>query len=111
MRFNRTVAAMATVILTTAVAQAAVSPEDAARLGQDLTPTGAVKAGNADGSIPEWTGGGVDNPPAGFDPAKGIYPDENYARECMQLFTIGLYKVKDLSGEYARDKDGNLFHT
>lgn len=45
------------------------------------------------------------------DPANGIYPDENYARECMQLFTIGLYKVKDLSGEYARDRQGNLIPT
>jgi len=37
-------------------ALAAVSEEDAARLGRDLTPTGAERAGNADGSIPEWTG-------------------------------------------------------
>ena len=37
-------------------ATAGVSPAEAARLGKDLTPTGAVRAGNADGSIPEWTG-------------------------------------------------------
>jgi hypothetical protein len=37
--------------------QAAVSPEQAARLGADLTPLGAEKAGNSDGSIPAWTGG------------------------------------------------------
>lgn len=37
--------------------QAAVSVEEAARLGNDLTPVGAEKAGNADGSIPAWTGG------------------------------------------------------
>ena len=36
---------------------AAVSPEEAAQLGASLTPLGAEKAGNADGSIPEWTGG------------------------------------------------------
>lgn len=36
---------------------AAVSPEEAAKLGSSLTPLGAEKAGNADGSIPEWTGG------------------------------------------------------
>lgn len=29
---------------------------DAARLGKDLTPTGAEKAGNKDGSIPAWQG-------------------------------------------------------
>ena len=31
---------------------AAVSAADAARLGAELTPLGAEKAGNADGSIP-----------------------------------------------------------
>ncbi|MDH0214347.1 DUF1329 domain-containing protein [Stutzerimonas stutzeri] len=36
---------------------AAVSPEEAAKLGTSLTPLGAEKAGNADGTIPEWTGG------------------------------------------------------
>jgi hypothetical protein len=38
-------------------AQAAVSPEEAAHLKTDLTPVGAEKAGNKDGSIPAWTGG------------------------------------------------------
>ncbi|WP_136681341.1 DUF1329 domain-containing protein [Neptunomonas sp. XY-337] len=38
-------------------ALAAVSAEEAARLGKDLTPMGAEKAGNSDGSIPAWTGG------------------------------------------------------
>ena len=27
------------------------------------------------------------------DPARSIHPDENYAREIMQLFTIGLYEL------------------
>jgi hypothetical protein len=36
---------------------AAVSPEEAAKLGTTLTPLGAQKEGNADGSIPAWTGG------------------------------------------------------
>lgn len=36
---------------------AAVSPDEAAKLGASLTPFGAEKAGNADGTIPEWTGG------------------------------------------------------
>lgn len=38
-------------------AQAAVSPEEAAQLGQTLTPVGAEMQGNADGSIPAWNGG------------------------------------------------------
>ena len=39
------------------IAVAGLSPEQIARLGADLTPLGAEKAGNADGTIPEWTGG------------------------------------------------------
>ncbi len=37
--------------------QAAVPASEAAKLGTSLTPIGAEKAGNADGTIPEWTGG------------------------------------------------------
>lgn len=44
-------------VLGAGQAQARVSAEEAARLGKDLTPVGAVRAGNEDGSIPEWTGG------------------------------------------------------
>jgi len=36
---------------------AAVSPEEAARLGKDLTPFGGERAGNSEGTIPAWTGG------------------------------------------------------
>lgn len=46
---------------------AKITPEQAARLGNDLTPVGAEKAGNADGSIPEWTGG-ITSAPAGYTP-------------------------------------------
>lgn len=52
----------------------AVSPEEAKKLGATLTPIGAVKAGNADGSIPEYTGG-LTNPPAGFVKGSGLRPD------------------------------------
>jgi hypothetical protein len=38
-------------------ASAKVTAEEAARLGKDLTPVGAERAGNADGSIPAWDGG------------------------------------------------------
>lgn len=46
-------------------AWAGVSEAEAARLGKDLTPVGAEKAGNKDGSIPAWTGG-ITQPPAGW---------------------------------------------
>lgn len=38
------------------------------------------------------------------DPANGVFPDENYAREVMQLFSIGLY---ELNPDGSRKKDGN----
>ncbi|RAU17125.1 DUF1329 domain-containing protein [Nitrincola tibetensis] len=46
-------------ILSTALALllSAHLSADPNRLGQDLTPIGAERAGNAEGTIPEWTGG------------------------------------------------------
>ena len=38
-------------------AVAAVSADEAAKLKSELTPLGAERAGNADGSIPAWNGG------------------------------------------------------
>ena len=42
-------------------------PEQLDRLQADLTPVGALRAGNTDGRIPEWTGG-VNDPPHGYQP-------------------------------------------
>jgi len=45
------------------------TPENIARLGEDLTPMGSVRAGNAAGTIPPWTGGITeDDWPAGYQP-------------------------------------------
>ncbi len=45
------------------------TPENIARLGNDLTPMGSPRAGSADGRIPEWTGGLTRNDwPAGYQP-------------------------------------------
>lgn len=65
-------------------ANAAVSEDEAKRLGQDLTPIGAERAGNADGSIPAWTGGLPGNA-AGLR-ANGT-PDDPFADE-QPLFTV-----------------------
>ncbi len=42
--------------------------------------------------------------------ATGRLPDENYAREVMQLFTIGLYQL-NLDGSEKRDAIGNKIET
>jgi hypothetical protein len=46
---------------------AAVSPQEAEQLKSTLTPTGAERAGNKDGSIPAWTGG-ITTPAPGYKP-------------------------------------------
>lgn len=68
------------------LSSAKVSPEEAAQLGitgTPLTPFGAVRAGNAEGTIPEWTGG-ITEPPAGY--AYGNYVDPY--KDDKILFTI-----------------------
>lgn len=60
--------------LCVVAAHGAVSPEEARRLGADLTPVGAEKAGNKEGSIPPFTGG-LASPPAGSGKASAVRPD------------------------------------
>lgn len=43
-------------------------------------------------------------------PDRNIHPDENYAREIMQLFTIGLYEL-NLDGTQKLDREGNPIPT
>src|SRR6201991_4089269 len=67
-RHNRSLLALliAGVVFSSGV-QAKASAADAAKLGMTgtpLTPVGAERAGNADGSIPAWDGG-VTAPPSG----------------------------------------------
>lgn len=54
-------------------AGAAVSADEAKQLGTTLTPVGAEKAGNKEGTIPEWTGV-LANPPV-VPKGTGIRPD------------------------------------
>ncbi len=68
----------------TATAWAGLSPEEIAKLGTTLTPLGAEKAGNADGTIPAWEGG-LSKPPAAWKP--GTHYINPYADDKI-LFTI-----------------------
>src|SRR3954469_13001672 len=70
--------------ICTSSALANTSAADANRLGNDLTPLGAEKAGNADGSIPAWTGG-ITAPPAGY--TKGAHHPDPFKDDPV-LFTI-----------------------
>ncbi|WP_313516730.1 DUF1329 domain-containing protein [Pseudomonas sp.] len=84
---------------------AAVAPDQVAKLGGSLTPLGAEKAGNADGSIPEWTGG---LPTNAAPISKGGFVGDPFASEKPQ-FTITAqnaeqYKDKLSAGQLAMFK-------
>lgn len=64
--------AIALSLFGASTAMAAVSESEAAKLGNELTPIGAEKAGNG-GDIPAWDGGLTD--PGVNQPQQGIYPD------------------------------------
>jgi len=64
----------------------AISEEEASKLGGPLlTPIGAERAGNKDGTIPEWTGVPIPSP-KNFKPGSGVRPDP-FADE-KPLFSI-----------------------
>ena len=74
---------------------AGVPEAQIARLGQDLTPMGAEQAGNADGSIPAWTGGLTSVPEGVSYKGDGHYPDP-FASDPV-LYTVN----KDNAAQYA----------
>ncbi|HEX5161510.1 MAG TPA: DUF1329 domain-containing protein [Steroidobacteraceae bacterium] len=71
-----------------APAMAAISAAEAAKLGAELTPLGAEKAGNADGSIPAWDGGLTSAAQAGFPNFRpGQHHPDPYAND-KPLYTV-----------------------
>ncbi|MDG5495553.1 DUF1329 domain-containing protein [Niveispirillum sp. BGYR6] len=70
-------------VMAVALAMPALA-QSASDLGKTLTPLGAIKAANADGTIPEWTGG-ITKPPAGWTP--GTIEIDPYADDKVK-FTI-----------------------
>jgi len=75
-------------VIIGAPATAAVSAAEAAKLGNELTPLGAEKAGNADGSIPAWDGGLTSAAQAGFANFRpGQHHPDPYASD-KPLFTV-----------------------
>ena len=76
----------AAIALIAAVSQvhAGARPDEVNRLNEDLTPMGSERAGNAEGTIPEWTGG-ITTPPAGYSP--GDHHPDPFASD-QPLFRI-----------------------
>ena len=71
--------------LSPVAARAGASPDEVRRLGTTLTEIGAERAGNAEGTIPAYTGG-LRRPPPTFRPGSGSRPDP-FADE-KPLFSI-----------------------
>jgi hypothetical protein len=71
---------------------AAVGDDEARQLGTTLTPFGAEKAGNKDGTIPEYAGG-VTTPPSGYVKGSGTLPDPFSADK--PLYTITAKNVDE----------------
>jgi len=97
-----TAAVAAALLGAAAPASAKLSDADIARLGADLTPVGAEKAANKDGTIPAWTGG-LCAAPSGWSAAQG-YVDP--FKDDKILFTItkanaAQYKDKLSAGQLA----------
>ena len=92
---------------------AAVSAEEAARLDGELTPLGAERAGNADGSIPDWTGG-LQGPPEGISIGENLhrpnpFPDDeilltitgdNYTEHTDSLMPSSIALFENVPGFY-----------
>ena len=93
---NKKIVSVAAWVLTCGlggVAFGQLPPDQVARLDGDLTPVGAERAGNADGTIPPWAGGLAKADP--IDPAIG-YTDP-FADD-TPLFTITAKNVEQYKG-------------
>lgn len=82
-------------IASGSIALAAITAEQAARLGQDLTPLGGERAGNAAGTIPEWTGG-ITSPPAGY--TVGMHHPDPFSAD-QPLYTITAQNLAEHQAE------------
>ncbi len=81
---NRTWMLALSLLVFQSGAQATATAEEAAALGKTLTPLGAEKAGNADGTIPAWDGG-ITEPPAGLNYQVGQFHPDPYAGDAIRF--------------------------
>ncbi|MCX2863353.1 DUF1329 domain-containing protein [Paucibacter sp. PLA-PC-4] len=96
---NHKLWAVTATAMLAAAAQAAVTADEAAKLRTTLTPLGAERAANKDGSIPAWDGGLV-KPPTGYkngDPRPDPYPGD---KPLLQI------NAKNMDSHAAKLSDG-----
>jgi len=82
---------------------AKVSPAEADKLKTELTPVGAERAGNKDGSIPKWDGG-LTTPPACYKGRPNRYCDpyaDDKAKFTITKANVEQYKARLTEGQKA----------
>lgn len=84
MRGKTPLVAGALALALAGLGSAQLAPSDVARLGDDLTPLGGEKKGNALGTIPAWDGG-ITQAPAGYK--RGMRHIDPFAADSVK-FTI-----------------------
>lgn len=91
-------AGVSALLIAASHVHAAVPAEEAARLKSELTPLGGERAGNADGSIPAWTGGITETLPGDYmgDIPRSIFTDE---KPLYQVTAQNLSEYKDVLSE------------
>ncbi|ROH86541.1 DUF1329 domain-containing protein [Stagnimonas aquatica] len=100
---NRTAFAALLLAMTSGTAIAKLSPAEADKLKKELTPIGAERAGNKDGSIPAWEGG-LTKPPACFKGAGAWYCDpfpEDKPKFTITKANVDQYKAQLTDGQKA----------
>lgn len=80
--------------LVSTTSSAALSETEASKLGTQLTSTGATKEGNADGSIPAWSGG-LTTPPAGWKPEMGYVDPFGNEKPTLSITASNAAQYKD----------------
>jgi len=97
MKFSKLVTVIAVISLSamTGITHAKVDETNAKRLKNDLTPVGAERFGNSEGTIPAWDGGIKEIP---SDYKKGEFNPDPYANDKM-LFEI----TKDNMKKYEKN--------
>ncbi len=98
------IAASIAIVFSSTTSLAKVSDAEAAKLGNELTPLGGEKIGNADGSIPAWNGG-ITAAPAGF--SQGDFHIDPFPED-KPLFTITSSNYKEY-GDQLSDGQKALF--
>ena len=84
-------------------AQAKLTAVEIERLDKDLTPVGAERAGNKEGTIPAWTGG-LGKPPAGWKRDEQGYIDPFAGEKSLLTITnqnLAQHKDKIAAGQLA----------